>query len=75
MKVFRKYPDFQKYEIDYAPAISLPDLEILPDQRIMILLSGHKVEHIRGPPERRNLFGEDEELCSDGALPPAARRA
>ena len=33
MKVFRKYPDFQKYEIDYAPAISLPDLEILPDQR------------------------------------------
>ena len=33
MEVFRKYPDFQKYEIDYAPAISLPDLEILPKQR------------------------------------------
>lgn len=33
MKVFHKYPDFQKYEIDYAPAISLHDLEILPDQR------------------------------------------
>ena len=33
MKVFRKYPDFQKYEIYYAPAISLHDLEILPDRR------------------------------------------
>src|SRR5699024_12851020 len=29
---FRKYPDFQK-EVDYAPTISFPDLEILPDQR------------------------------------------
>ena len=29
----RKYPDFQKYEIYYAPAISLHDLEILPDRR------------------------------------------
>ena len=33
MEVFRKYPDFQKYEIDYTPTISFPDLEILPDQR------------------------------------------
>ena len=33
MKVFHKYPEFQKYEIDCAPAISLHDLEILPDQR------------------------------------------
>ena len=33
MEVFRKYPDFQKYEVDYAPTISFPDLEILPDQR------------------------------------------
>ena len=33
MEVFRKYPDFQKYEVDYAPAISIPDLKILPDQR------------------------------------------
>ena len=33
MEVFRKYPDFQKYEVDYEPAISLPDLEILLDQR------------------------------------------
>ena len=33
MEVFRKYPDFQKYEVDYEPAISFPDLEILPDQR------------------------------------------
>ena len=33
MEVFRKYPDISKYEIDYKPAISLPDLEILPDQR------------------------------------------
>ena len=33
MEVFRKYPDFQKYEVDYAPAISFHDLEILPDQR------------------------------------------
>lgn len=32
MEVFRKYPDFQK-EVDYAPTISFPDLEILPDQR------------------------------------------
>ena len=23
MEVFRKYPDFQKYEVDYEPAISL----------------------------------------------------
>ena len=27
MEVFRKYPDFQKYEIDYTPAISIPDLK------------------------------------------------
>ena len=33
MKVFLKYPDFQKCEIEYAPAISFPDLKILPDQR------------------------------------------
>ena len=33
MEVLRKYPDFQKYEVDYAPAISFPDLEIFPDQR------------------------------------------
>ena len=33
MEVFRKYPDFQKYEADYTPAISFPDLKILPDQR------------------------------------------
>ena len=33
MEVFRKYPDFQKYEIDYTPAISIPDLKIFPDQR------------------------------------------
>ena len=33
MKVFRKYPDFQKCEIDYTPAISIPDLKIFPDQR------------------------------------------
>ena len=33
MEVFRKYPDFQKYEVDYTPTISFPDLEILPDQR------------------------------------------
>ena len=33
MEVFRKYPDFQKYEVDYAPAISFPDFKILPDQR------------------------------------------
>ena len=33
MEVFRKCPDFQKYEVDYAPAISFHDLEILPDQR------------------------------------------
>ena len=33
MEVFRKYPDFQKYKVDYTPTISFPDLEILPDQR------------------------------------------
>ena len=33
MEVFRKYPDFQKYEVDYTPTISFPDLEILPVQR------------------------------------------
>ena len=33
MEVFRKYPDFQKYEVDYEPAISFPNLKILPDQR------------------------------------------
>lgn len=27
MEVFRKYPDFQKYEVDYEPAISLPNLK------------------------------------------------
>ena len=33
MEVFRKYPDFQKYEVDYTPTISFPNLKILPDQR------------------------------------------
>ena len=33
MEVFRKYPDFQKYEVNYAPTISFPNLKILPDQR------------------------------------------
>ena len=33
MEVFHKYPDFQKYEVDYVPTISFPDLEIYPDQR------------------------------------------
>ena len=33
MKVFRKYPDFSKYEVDYTTAISFLDLEIYPDQR------------------------------------------
>ena len=33
MEVFRKHPDFSKYEVDYTPTISFPDLEILPDQR------------------------------------------
>lgn len=33
MEVFRKYPAFQKYEINYESAISFPNLEILPDQR------------------------------------------
>ena len=33
MEVFHKYPDFPKYEIDYATAISFPDFKILPDQR------------------------------------------
>ena len=33
MEVFRKYPDFQKYEVDYTPTTSFPDLEIYPDQR------------------------------------------
>ena len=33
MEVFRKYPDFSKYEVDYTTAISFLDLEIYPDQR------------------------------------------
>ena len=33
MEVFRKYPDFQKYKVDYTPTLSFSDLEILPDQR------------------------------------------
>ncbi|WP_094078731.1 response regulator transcription factor [uncultured Subdoligranulum sp.] len=33
MEVFRKYTDFPKYEVDYTPTISFPDLEIYPDQR------------------------------------------
>lgn len=33
MEVFHKYSDFHKFEVDYIPAISFPDLEILPDQR------------------------------------------
>lgn len=28
MEVFRKYPDFQKYEVDYTPTLSFPNLEI-----------------------------------------------
>ena len=33
MELFHKYPDFPKYEVDYTPTISFPDLKILPDQR------------------------------------------
>ena len=33
IEVFRKYPDFQKYEVDYTQTISFPNLEIFPDQR------------------------------------------
>ena len=33
MEVFRKYPDFQKYKVDYTPTLSFSDLEILPDRR------------------------------------------
>ena len=33
MELFHKYPDFQKYKVDYTPTISFPDLKILPDQR------------------------------------------
>ena len=33
MELFHKYPDFQKYEVDYTSTISFPDLKILPDQR------------------------------------------
>ena len=33
MEVFRKHPDFSKYEVDYTTAISFLDLEIYPDQR------------------------------------------
>lgn len=33
MEVFRKYPDFSKYEVVYAPTISFLDLKIFPDQR------------------------------------------
>ena len=33
MEVLVKYPDFSKYEVDYTPTISFPDLKILPDQR------------------------------------------
>lgn len=33
MEIFRKYPDFSKYKVDYASAISFHDFKILPDQR------------------------------------------
>ena len=33
IEMFRKYPDFQKYEVDYTQTISFPNLEIFPDQR------------------------------------------
>lgn len=33
MKMLNKNRNFQKYKVDYEPAISFPNLEILPDQR------------------------------------------
>lgn len=33
MEVIKKYPDFQKFEVKHESKISLPGLEIYPDQR------------------------------------------
>lgn len=33
VEILSNYNNFQKYEVDYTPAISFPNLQILPNQR------------------------------------------